>query len=337
MRLILSALLIPLIFSSCNNSNKTPDVSNIKIALTTHRFDQELFNLDSTDYTSHLDSLIAKYPAFGENYIYGILGADAKWSADTVARYIHNFTNDYRSIYDSAALVFKDFAPYEKEIKKAFQFLKFYFPAAQPPKTIFTFIGPLDGTGIAAGEDIICVGLQLHLGKDFSIYKTTLVEDTYPEYVSNRFAPDYIPLDCLKQLLQNMFPETTDDKPLIQQMIEKGKRLYILSKLLPTTEEYKLMGYTANQLKDTYANERRVWDLFIQNNLLQVIDNNITKNYIGEGPKTQELGEGAPGNIGSFVGWQIVKKYMQKNPGISLPDLMKMNPETIVQEAKYKP
>ena len=134
-----------------------------------------------------------------------------------------------------------------------------------------------------------------------------------------------------------MFPETADDNPLIQQMVEKGKRLYVLSKLLPTTEEYMLMGYTANQLKDTYANERRVWDLFIQNNLLQVIDNNIIKNYIGEGPKTQELGEGAPGNIGSFVGWQIVKKYMQKNPGISLPDLMKMNPETIVQEAKYKP
>jgi hypothetical protein len=337
MRLIIAGLLFFSVFVSCNNSDKIPDVSNIKITLTTQRFERELFALDSVGFAANLDKLIAKYPSFGENYIYRIMGADPKWSGDTVATYIHNFTNAYRSIFDSCQVVFKDFTPYENDIKKAFQFLQYYFPNAVPPKTIITYIGPMDGIGIASGENIICIGLHLHLGKNFSLYKSGMVQETYPEYVSSRFDPGYIPVDCIKLTLQEMFPENTEDKPLVQQMVEKGKRLYVLEKILPYTDGFKLIGYTQQQLKDAYANERMIWNLFIQNNLLQTIDNNITKNYIDEGPKTQELGEGSPGNIGSFTGWQIVKKYMEHFPKTTLPELMSANAEHIFQEAKYKP
>jgi hypothetical protein len=97
-------------------------------------------------------------------------------------------------------------------------------------------------------------------------------------------------------------------------MVDKGRKLYMLSQLLPDKEEYKLIGYTEQQLKDCYKNESQIWDLFVQNNFLQTIDNNIIKNYVEEGPKTQELGEGSPGNIGSFTGWQIVKKIHGKKP-----------------------
>jgi uncharacterized protein YjaZ len=93
------------------------------------------------------------------------------------------------------------------------------------------------------------------------------------------------------------------------------------------------------QIRDKACLEREavIWDLFIQNNFLQSIDNNIIKNYIGEGPKTQELGEASPGNIGSFCGWQIVKKYMQQSPSISLDSLLNTNAEIIFEKTKYKP
>ena len=134
-----------------------------------------------------------------------------------------------------------------------------------------------------------------------------------------------------------MYPEKKEDASMVVQMVEKGKRLYLLSRLLPYTEEFKLIGYSEKQLKDCYAHEAGIWDLFVQNNFLQTIDNNIIKNYIGEGPKTQELGEASPGNIGSFAGWQIVKKFMEKTPECSLPALMTTDAETIFQKAKYKP
>jgi hypothetical protein len=141
----------------------------------------------------------------------------------------------------------------------------------------------------------------------------------------------------MKNVMNDLYPEKMDDKALVLQMVEKGKRLFVLSKLLPKAEEYKLIGYTSEQLKAVYEHEASVWDLFVQNNFLRTIDNNIIKNYIGEGPKTQELGEASPGNIGSFAGWQIVKKFMQKNPTYTLQQLMAADAETVFQQAKYKP
>ena len=169
------------------------------------------------------------------------------------------------------------------------------------------------------------------------MYKSEQVQQTYPEYITNRFDPGYITVNNLKNIVLDLYPEKMEDKSLVQQMVEKGKRLYILSKILPRADEYKLIGYKNDQLKSAYENEKIIWDLFVQNNLLQTVDENVIKNYIGESPKTQELGDASPGNIGSFAGWQIVKKYMQKNLEITLQKLMAIDADTIFQEAKYKP
>ena len=83
------------------------------------------------------------------------------------------------------------------------------------------------------------VGLQHHLGKNFSLYKSELVQQTYPEYISNRFEPDYIAVNCMNNIVNDLFPEKTEDKPLVNQMIEKGKRLYLLNKFLPVQEYIK--------------------------------------------------------------------------------------------------
>ena len=337
MRILFGLLFISILVFSCNNGDKIPDVSNVKIELSTQRFEKDLFTLDTLNFAASLDKLIAAYPSFGENFLSTILGADPKWSIDTTAAYVKLFINQHRNVYDTAMLVFKDFSPYESEIKKGLQFVKYYFPNYRVPDKIITYIGPLDGFGDIIADDAIFVGLHLHLGKDFSLYKSEQVQQTYPEYITNRFDPGYITVNNLKNIVLDLYPEKMEDKSLVQQMVEKGKRLYILSKILPRADEYKLIGYKNDQLKSAYENEKIIWDLFVQNNLLQTVDENVIKNYIGESPKTQDLGDASPGNIGSFAGWQIVKKYMQKNLEITLQKLMAIDADTIFQEAKYKP
>ncbi|MEI7734894.1 MAG: hypothetical protein WCI49_05480 [Ferruginibacter sp.] len=337
MRLLIGLLIVSNILFSCNNSDKTPDVSGIKVQLVTQHFEKELFNLDTTAYSANLEKLIGKYPSFGENFISTVLGADPQWNSDSVALYVKGFTQAYQKVYDTASLVFKNFAPYEAEIKKGLQFVKHYFPAYKIPDKIITYIGPLNGYGDILADDALIVGLHLHLGNNFSLYHSELVQQTYPDYISRRFEPDYIMVNSMKNIVLDMYPEKLEEKTLVQQMVEKGKRLYLLSKFAPAADEEKLIGYTKEQLKEAYKHEKNIWDLFVQNNLLQTIDENMIKNYIGESPKTQELGDASPGNIGSFAGWQIVKKYMKKNPEVTLQKLMITDNETIFQGAKYKP
>ncbi len=336
MKISIAAMAICFMLFSCSTKN-IPDVSNIKINLTTDRFEKDFFDTTTNNLLVYLKQLNSHSPSFVENYLTKILSVDPAWPADTTAAYVNSFIKAYRPIYDSAEKIYADFTPYQNQIKKGLQYVKYYYPTYNLPKKLITYIGPADGFGDILSEDALIIGLQHHLGKNNSLYKTILVQETYPTYISNRFEPDYIVINCMKNIVNDLFPEKQDDKPMINQMIEKGKRLYLLNKFLPLTDEYKLIGYLPEQLKDSYAHEAVIWDMFIKNSFLQITDKNIIKNYVEESPKTQELGEGAPGNIGSFAGWQIVKKYLQKKPATSVQELMNLDTEIIFEEAKYKP
>ena len=59
--------------------------------------------------------------------------------------------------------------------------------------------------------------------------------------------------------------------------------------------------------------------------------------YVNDGPNTPDINAEAPGFIGQFVGWQIVKRWMDKNDNLSLPQLLATPAKKIFDEAKYKP
>ncbi|MFZ4058479.1 MAG: hypothetical protein ACOYKE_10080 [Ferruginibacter sp.] len=338
MRIIIATLLFAVVVQGCNNRN-IPDVSNIKINIETERFEKKLFDTSATNLMNYINEIQnSSTPSFHQMYFTEILGVDPKAPKDSISVYVNQFIKAFRPVYDTAEKVFSNFAPYEQEIKEGLQFVKYYFPNYPAPQKVITYIGPADGYGdvILPGEALL-VGLHHHLGAGYSLYQTDMVRQYYPDYISRRFEPSYIAVNAMKNIVLDIFPEKGDDQPLIKQMIEKGKRLYVLQQLLPHHEAAELIGYTPAQYKDCVAHETAIWDLFIKNNYLQVNTKNIIKDYIEEGPKTQELGEGAPGNIGSFAGWQIVKKYMQKNDKLTLSALMNTDAEIIFQEAKYKP
>ncbi len=124
---------------------------------------------------------------------------------------------------------------------------------------------------------------------------------------------------------------------MVEQMVQAGKRLYMLDQLLPETADTLKTGYTQKQLEGCYANERTIWSFFVQNDLLYVSDPSLIKDYMNDAPQTQAFGKESPGFIGQFCGWQIVKKWMAKNEKVSLEDLLKTDPKIIFQQAKYKP
>lgn len=322
---------------SCNGKSSLPDVSKIEVQLSTERFDKSLFSMDTVNILEGIDALNRQHPSFTNIYFARILNADPRWSEDTTREYIASFLRFYKPVYDTAQKVFKDFKPQEKELKRSLQFLKYHFPEYKAPNKVITYIGPLDGYGDILDEDAFLVGLHHHLGSTYSLYESMLVLETYPTYISRRFTPETIVVNCMSNVLNDMFPEQLEDKTLIVQMVEKGKKLYALQQLIPEKDEHYLIGYTQKQLKECYENEKNIWALFTQNNYLQSTDFNINKNYVGESPRTMELGEASPGNIGSFAGWQIVKKYVSKKGNISLKELMQTPAETIYTVSKYKP
>jgi hypothetical protein len=330
---------------ACRNKN-IPDVSGIKVELTAERFDKDFFTVDTNSLMPSLQKLGQQYPHFVTDYFQNILGlppfAD---NGDQATQLVKQFIRDYTPIKDTVNKVFPSTRTIEAEVKKGLQFVKYYFPEYKTPTHLIFYIGPMDaiyqasfgsyGDAITPGG--LAVGLQLHLGKNFSLYQSEMGRSLYPAYISRRFTPEYIPVNCLKNIIDDIYPEKIGGKTLVEQMIEKGKRLYVLDKLMPETPDSLKIGYTDFQLQGCYKNEGRIWNFLLVNSLLMSNDPSTVKNYLGEAPNTPELGEGSPGYIGLFTGWQIVKKYMDKNPDLKLSGLLQIPAMDIYQQSKYKP
>jgi hypothetical protein len=137
---------------------------------------------------------------------------------------------------------------------------------------------------------------------------------------------------------QRMFPAAGDGTSLLSQMVDRGRQLYFLDKVMPGKPDSIKIGYTGAQLDWCRQNEQYIWQYFVQRELLYKKDMQTILYYIGPGPTTQGMPPVAPGDIGSWVGWQIVRRYMSLHPDTTLSALMNMkDAQRLLNEAQYKP
>ena len=126
--------------------------------------------------------------------------------------------------------------------------------------------------------------------------------------------PEKIPTDALYSwALSEFVPDDTKDN-LLASMIYQGKLMYFLDCTFPDDPDYIKIG------------------------LLFTIDRMNIRRITGPGPFTSIFTSESPGKAGVWIGWQIVRKYMKKNPKVSLPSLMKDNDyQKILNESGYAP
>lgn len=328
----ISIVALALLVFSCGRRNR-PDVSGINVPLAVQRFEKDFFAIDTQHIDPSLDRLQAQYPGFTQDFLFNILGT----SKDSVYRDIPAFLRTYGDMNRQAAEIFRDFSKTESEVKKGLQHVRYYFPAYRLPSRLITFIGPINSYGNIITTDALAVGLQLYMGANYPQYLSTMGQQLYPLFVSRRFSKEYIPVNCMRNIIDDMYPNNNLGKPLVEQMVESGKRLYLLDRLLPDAADTLKTGYTQSQLDECYASEKNIWSFFVQNDMLYRNDPNLTRDYMNDGPNTAALGEASPGNIGQFVGWQIVKKWMDKHPDTTPAELMSKDNRKLFDEAKYKP
>ena len=328
-----------LLFASCHHGDKIPDVSGIDVkTVEIQRFDTAFFALDSNNIPAGLYRLVQEYPWFTPDFVSNILGAGPLNDTNTLAlQATRGFLVSYRHLKDSLEMKYPDLSPLAKDLTRAFRFFKYYFPKYTLPPKVVAYIGPIDGPGVAITTYSLAIGLQAYGGRNFSPYLSGQGQDMYPGYISRRFEPEYIVPNCMTALAQDLFPDSSENRPLIEQMVIKGKYWWLAGKLLPGTPDSLRTGFTAAQLKWCADNERSIYNFFLQNTDLYTIDPEIIKNYIGDAPKTQGMPDVAPGNIGSWVGWHIVQKYVEDHSDITPMALMRTSARQIFDEAKYKP
>ena len=318
---------------SCNSAQKTPDISAIDVPLTTVRYEQSFFAIDTLRLDVSLQKIAGQEPLFTQDFLYNILAT----TPSTAAKDVPQFLSAYQSMYKQTSTQFASIKTEEAAIKQGLKYVKYYFPDYKLPTKLITFIGPINSFGNIITIDALAIGLQMYLGKNDPIYVSEEGQSLYPTYVSRRFDPSYMATNCMKNILDDMFPLQDAGAPLCEQMVEAGKRLYFLKQVQPNLPDSIVTGYTAAQLEGCYKSEKDIWSFFVQNNLLYQKDPSFIGDYMMDGPNTAVFGDASPGFIGQFVGYRIVEAWLEKNKGLSLDKVMRTPAKIIFEQAKYKP
>ncbi|PSL49791.1 hypothetical protein CLV51_1011127 [Chitinophaga niastensis] len=335
--LLTSCLIALLGAAACKSGNKAPDVSHIPMTVSLLRFDSALFTIDTSNMQPGLEKVHAAYPKFLPLYVTDIMNLGAYTdSSKEIQRQLHMFltTPDFRQLEKAVSTKYGNNNQLKDQLAQCFRYVKYYIPAFQPPRVI-TFISGIANYGAITMDSTLGIGLDMYMGEDFPPYAQ--IPD-YPDYMIHRFAPEYITTNCMQVIQQQLYPTPRSTGALLDQVMEAGKQQYFLDKVLPETPDTIKFGYTKDQLQWCRDNEQMVWQFFVQNNLLYSTDWQQINHFIGDGPSTQGMPEGAPGKIGNFVGWRIIKKYMEEHPEVSLQQLMESKDMMeIFKAAKYRP
>lgn len=330
--------------AGCGHKKNAPDISSIRVNLAVQRFDEDFFSMDTVRLQPSLTALHLKYPALLDPFLQSVIGV-----TDTSG--IKQFFRLYKPVFDSSQKIYRDFGPVRSELEKAFRYVKYYFPSYHLPAVLTPVIGPMnsmqdlarmgngDYTPDFMGPGFIGISLQFYLGPHFSLYQDEyFINNVAPRYCSRRFSREYIAADVMKLVTDDLFPDQSSTKPLVEQMIERGKQWWLLDKFLPDTPDSVKTGYTQHQLNWCRENEGLIWSYIIKNESLYSVNPVTLQTYIGEAPFTSVFSqEDSPGNIGAWIGRQIVQKFAEKNTGLKPEEVMKASPKQILDDAKYKP
>ncbi|MBA3830186.1 MAG: hypothetical protein H0X33_14700 [Taibaiella sp.] len=324
----------------CNNGEKVPDVSGIKINMQVKRLDRDLAKLDTNHLAAGLQQLKQAYPDFLDFYLDTLIGLNINRNYNDTVAAIHTGLKtyltykDYKGLLDTVATHYPDTKSIDEQLAKGFQYMKYYYPTFKVPQVVY-LVSYLNNWGaFTYGDNFVGIGLDMFLGARYPYYRSIGL----PDYLYTHLTADYIPVATFSAIYNNIHPFVTDERTLLDMIIQRGKQQYFLHKVLPFVADTTRYGYTQKQLKWCTESEAEVYNFFIRDNLFYQTNWQQVLRYVNDGPTSTGMPPQSPGNIGSWLGYRIVQSYVAQHPQITLNELLKENDaQKFLQEAKYKP
>ena len=319
--------------SSCTKSSRFEiDTHKNRYEVKIHRFDKDLLATDVKNIKPAVKNLTDKYPEFMNSFIDNVLDTT---STDTAAicNLFHDFLTDktFTPVNKKAKESYVEISDIETKISNAYTYIHFYFPEVQLPE-IYFFVSGFNRQ-IMMNDKFIGIGTDFYLGSDFPLYKNL----TY-QYMLNSMNRENLAPDLVSATLFRMFIMNSEQDRLLDNMLFRGKIMYLLSVFMPEEEPQTLMGYTTEQWKWSEKYEKQVWTAIIDQKHLFSTDIQIINKYMNDAPFTAPISQDSPGRMGTFIGWQIITSYMNKNNKVSLKNLMdEENYQKILEASGYKP
>lgn len=312
---IFMLLSVSMAFLGCNDSEDVErKIDVIPIDLRISRFDREFAS-------SGEEGL----PALRKMYPYLFPAPDSVW----IAKMKDSLQIE---LFQEVGNAFRSFEDEEEGLVQLFKHVKYYFPEYTVPK-IITVTNDVDyNNRIILTDSILFISLDNYLGSEHKYY------GGFQRYIAESLDRNYLVSDVASAFSKQLVPRPRD-RTFLAQMIYFGKELYLKDILMPNVEERRRIGFSTADMDWAMANEEPMWRNFIENEYLYSTDTKLSQRFLEPAPFSKfglELDNESPGRLGRYVGWQIVRAFMENNT-VDLKQLLTMPAEEIFKKSNYKP
>jgi gliding motility-associated lipoprotein GldB len=317
MRFFIIVFLILFSFFSCKSDNiQAVDVSNIDVQFSIKRYEVDFYK-ESKD---NLPFLKNKYP-----YLFPKSFSDSLAIAKMEDKEELELFNETQRLY-------KDISELEFQLTSLFKHINYYNPKFKTPNVV-TMISNIDyDSRVIYADSLVLISLDVYLGKEHPFY------GDYPKYIKENNTKENIIIDVANSISENQLLPLSN-RSFIGKMIHEGKKMYVLDMYLPNVSDKLKIGFSKEKLDWAITNEEDIWKYFIERKLLFSTDTKLNKRFLDNAPFSKfylEDDNQSPGRIGVWLGWQIVRSYMQNND-VSLQELLIIDSQELYLGSKYKP
>lgn len=324
-KILFCSLLSTIALAACSGKSHSGDAAGIQF----DRYEQVMFDTPSDKLTDAL----RKFQSEHDNPLLNIHPDDQQYMAQ-----LYDFVNDntVRDIYEITQKRYGNLHWLEKELSSALKkakslyddidinhfatFVSGYFDYSQrilTDRNSKSLLLSIDQYALGDMEKYSYFGLPLYIVElsDSVFLASDIMAEIARQY---RAMPD------------------EKDLTMLDLMVAEGKVLYFLDKVMPRKDDRLKIRYSEEQFDWMQANEGRVWAYFIQNEMLYEKDFSRYHNFFDDAPKTNAFKDSAPRTT-HYIGWQIVRKYMENTNSTMKELFANTNSQAILQASKYKP
>lgn len=331
---VYSLFVLLLLFTSCGPRSAYFPSKLEPVPVTLERVDKALLQVRTDAPLEGIRALYDSFPDFMPVFVEDILGvpsSDTAFLCQALPQFLQDTTYGFKLTNEREQELFESVADIEQSLGSAFARVNYLYPDWILP-TLYLFVSGFNASLVWVGEDL-GIGADMYLGSDYAYYNRVV-----HHYQKQTMRKECIPADVVSAYLFRHIPYTAKQARLIDQMLYRGKIMYLLSLCFPDLPGYEVMGYTPAQWIWAKEHERDIWNLLMDQRALFKYDNLTLASFLNDGPFTAEISQDCPARIGTWIGWQIAAAFMHNHSTATLQDLMaEGDSQWILENSGYRP
>jgi hypothetical protein len=305
-----------LITTACHHDRFPVNIADVHADIIVARFEKELFSADPSALEDSIPVWERRYGSFLQHFsdIVKLGNVDDPGFAERLRQFATDYTNYL--IYKRTEEIFPDLESFTIALTNAFKHYRYYFPEKPLPRVV-TYVSGFNQSAIT-DDSLLAIGLDKYLGTQEEFYRQMGIYN----YLVVNMHPKKLVSDCMMFWGETEFPFHDSIDNLLVNMVYRGRIMYFTDAMVPSMPDSLKWGFTAKNLAFCAANEKSIWTSLVENKYVFSTDRFTIDKFILEGPFTKDFGRESPARVAVWIGYRIVCAYMEKNAGITLPDLM---------------